>query len=79
MFLSRGHLSELFTKTYGMAPHEYLTMYRLSHVRQKLANTTLSISDLAEQNGFRDVFALSRVFKKKFGMSPTEYRNSIKG
>ncbi len=77
VFLSRGHMSELFTKTYGMAPHEYLTMYRLSHVRYGLVNTTLPVSVLAEQNGFRDVFALSRVFKKKFGMSPTEYRKSV--
>lgn len=76
-YLSRSYMSELFSKTYGMSPHEYLTMYRLSYVKEKLLNSTVSVSEIAEQTGFRDVFTLSRVFKQKFGMSPSEYRKSI--
>lgn len=78
-YLSRSYMSELFTKTYGMSPHEYLTMYRLSHVKEHLLNTTASVSEIAERNGFRDVFMLSRVFKQKFGMSPSEYRKRMLG
>lgn len=76
-FLSRSYMSELFKKTYGMSPHEYLTMYRLSHVKEYLRNTTLSLSEIAELTGFRDVFTLSRVFKQKFNVPPSEYRKSI--
>ena len=76
-YLSRSYMSELFSKTYGMSPHEYLTMFRLSHVKERLLNSTVSVSEIAEQTGFRDVFTLSRVFKQKFGMSPSEYRKSV--
>ncbi len=76
-YLSRSYMSELFSKTYGMSPHEYLTMYRLSYVKEKLLNSRISVSEIAEQTGFRDVFTLSRVFKQKFGMSPSEYRKSM--
>ncbi len=76
-FLSRSYMSELFVQTYGMSPHEYLTMYRLSHVKESLLNTGISVSEIAERTGFRDVFTLSRVFKQKFGISPSEYRKQM--
>ena len=76
-FLSRSYMSELFVQTYGMPPHEYLTMYRLSHVKEILMNTGISVSEIAERTGFRDAFTLSRVFKQKFGISPTEYRKQM--
>ncbi|MBQ8185880.1 MAG: AraC family transcriptional regulator [Clostridia bacterium] len=77
VYLSRSYMSEMFAKTYGMAPHEYLIMYRLSHVKDDLINTQRSLSDIAESSGFQNVFALSRVFKQKFGISPSEYRRSM--
>lgn len=77
VYLSRCYMSEQFTKTYGVSPHEYLTMYRLSYVKENLLNTSASVSEIAERTGFRDVFTLSRVFKQKFGVSPSEYRKRI--
>lgn len=76
-YLSRSYLSELFKKTYGIGPHEYLTMYRLSQAKKQLQNTNCSVAQIAEQTGFRDVFTLSRVFKKKFGITPSEYRKQV--
>jgi AraC-like DNA-binding protein len=76
-YLSRSYMSELFTQTYGMAPHEYLTMYRLTRVKDYLLNTSASLAEIAEQTGFRDIFTLSRVFKQKFGLSPSVYRKSF--
>ena len=72
--LSRSYMSELFTKFYGMSPHEYLTRYRLSQARDLLRNTELSVSEIAEACGFRDVFTFSRVFRSKYGYSPTQFR-----
>lgn len=76
-YLSRSYLSELFKKKYGIGPHEYLTMYRLSQVKKQLTNTKYSIAEIADQTGFRDIFTLSRVFKRKFGITPTEYRKQL--
>ena len=72
--LSRSALFELFQVTYGMPPHEYLTEYRLSLAKNMLMRTSLSVTEIAEQTGFRDIFAFSRRFKARNGISPSEYR-----
>ena len=77
--LSRSYMSELFLRTYGMPPHEYLVIYRLSIVKDMLTNTQMTVSDIAACTGFRDVFSLSRVFKRQTGISPTEYRENSRG
>ena len=76
-YLSRSYLSESFKKTYGIGPHEYLTMYRLSQAKKELLHTKKSIAVIAEQTGFRDVYMFSRVFRKKFGITPSEYRKQL--
>ena len=72
--LSRSSLFEIFHQTYGMSPHEYIIQYRLSIAKTLLQNTALSISEIAEQTGFRDIFAFSRRFKERVGVSPKEFR-----
>ncbi len=72
--LSRSYLSELFQKMIGMPPHEYVTEYRLSAAKTLLTGTALTVTEIAERTGFRDIFAFSRRFKKKNGISPQEYR-----
>lgn len=72
--LSRSYLYDLFTKTYGIGPHEYLTMFRLFQTKRLLINSEKSITEIAEQTGFRDVYMFSRVFKQKVGMTPSAYR-----
>ena len=78
VFLSRTYMSELFMQTYGISPHDYLISHRISIAKDMLLNTELSISEIAEQTGFRDVFALSRVFRQKQKLSPSEYRRKYK-
>ena len=73
--LSRSYLSELFRKKIGMPPHEYVTQYRLSVAKTMLSNTALSVTEIAEQTGFRDIFAFSRVFRRCVGISPVAYRS----
>ena len=65
-------------QTYGISPHDYLISHRISIAKDMLLNTELSISEIAEQTGFRDVFALSRVFRQKQKLSPSEYRRKYK-
>ena len=76
--LSRSALFELFRLTYGMPPHEYLTQYRLSVAKNMLTNTSLAITGIAEQTGFRDIYAFSRRFREKNGVPPSEYRRMNK-
>ena len=76
--LSRSYMSELFTHTYGMPPHEYLVMFRLSVAKNLLLNTQLTVTEIAEQTGFRDIFSFSRIFKRCTGISPVRYRQRHK-
>jgi len=78
VYLSRPYLTELFGRTYGMSPHEYLTQYRLSRARDLLLNTDKTVSEIGEACGFRDVFSFSRGFRKKFGLSPTQFRKQVR-
>lgn len=77
VYLSRSYMSEKFSQTYGMSPHEYLTMYRINRAKRDLRDTSESISEIALKNGFRDIFTMSRVFKRKIGLSPSEYRKRV--
>ena len=72
--LSRTNLFGLFQKAYGIPPHEYLTQYRLSVAKNLLTNTSLSVTEIAEQTGFRDIYAFSRVFRQYTGVPPREFR-----
>lgn len=76
--LSRPYMSDLFMRTFGMPPHEYVTTYRLSIVKDMLANTQRTVSEIAASTGFRDVSSLSRVFKRRIGISPVGYRQKYR-
>jgi len=74
--LSRAYMSELFSRTFGISPHEYLLRYRLSMAKTMLLHSALSMTEIAEQTGFRDAASFSRIFRRENGISPTEYRET---
>ncbi|WP_127579840.1 AraC family transcriptional regulator [Paenibacillus koleovorans] len=69
---SRFHL--LFRQRFGVSPHQYLIQLRLQHVKELLAETSLTLAEIAEQCGFTDLHHLSSSFKRREGMAPSEYR-----
>lgn len=74
--LSRAYMSELFSRTFGISPHEYLIQFRLSMAKTMLLHSALSMTEIAEQTGFRDAASFSRIFRRENGISPTEYRET---
>ena len=76
--LSRTNLFEHFRKVYGIPPHEYLTQYRLSVAKNMLTGTSLSVTEIAAQTGFRDIYSFSRRFKDRCGVSPLEFRSQTR-
>ncbi len=71
---SERHFLRLFTRTYKATPTEYITNLRINHACILLKNSKCTISGAAMQCGFADVNYFSRLFRKKTGLSPTEYR-----
>jgi AraC-like DNA-binding protein len=70
--VSADHLRELFRKRYGARPVEYRTGLRLAKARDLLAGTAHNVGEIARRVGYADPLYFSRVFKRRFGLSPIE-------
>lgn len=76
--MSPYHFQRRFHKEMGVPPHLYLNRYRISQAKQLLATTDLPIATVAEQTGFSTPSHLSDTFRKITGMTPGEYRRSMR-
>lgn len=75
LYLSPNYLSELFKKHTGKTISEYLTDYRLEKACQLLDHAEYRVGDVSGMVGIHHGRYFSNMFKKKYGMTPTEYRN----
>lgn len=76
--LNRSYFSREFYKQMNCTPKEYLLNYRLEEAKAFLRDTQFSISDIAQKVGYTDPLSFSRIFHKKAGMSPSDFRHSFK-
>jgi len=72
--ISRTYMTSLFKKKLGMSPQEFLIQFRLEKAASMLRETPMPINAIAIDVGYMDSLAFSKVFKRKYGMSPSEYR-----
>ena len=77
MNMSEKHFRRIFLDAYKKTPYLFLQEFRINTAEILLTNTTKSISDIALQCGFSDVYSFSHSFKNHNGVSPTEYRNTF--
>ncbi|WP_270167772.1 AraC family transcriptional regulator [Paenibacillus sp. SYP-B4298] len=75
MGLDRKYLSVLFKEAVGMPPQQYLLHYRLEKASRLLRDTGYSVGEIAHSVGYRDALLFSRMFRRKYGMSPRQYRS----
>lgn len=79
LYCTKSHAIREFKQAFGVTPYEYLLARRFSAAKAMLDNTAMSISEVAERLAFYDVHYFSDCFKRRFGMTPTEYRRKNKG
>ncbi len=73
---SRNYIYTLFKNKYGISPQEFLIKLRLEKAKELIINEkTLSIRDIAFAVGYDDPLYFSRIFHKKVGQSPKEFKN----
>jgi len=77
--LSKAHLIYLFNQETGFSPIEYFLRMKMQKASQLLSLTGLSVKEVAAEVGIPDPYYFSRLFKKRMGVSPSEYRNVPKG
>lgn len=71
---STYYFSRVFKSLTTTSFLEYLTMQRIKKAQTLLADSSLSITDIAYQSGYTSISTFNRVFRKSRGCSPTEYR-----
>lgn len=73
-----SYLSRVLNKYLGCSFAEYLTTIRLKKACQLLTRTYLQITDVSKAVGFTDYHYFSKIFKKFYNMTPSQYRESVK-
>ena len=74
--LSRYYLVRVFKASVGVPPHTYLRQVRVRHAKAMLAQGH-SVAQVAMASGFTDQSHLTRWFKRLWGFTPGQYRNSV--
>ena len=72
--VSRRILESRFKKMLGHTPHEEILRMQLHRVRELLEETDLPLATIANRAGFKYVEYLSVVFKRQYGMPPSQFR-----
>ncbi len=67
------YIRRCFVEEIGKTPHAYMTFLRLNKAKNLLLDSyDYRISEIAETCGFGDSFYFSKLFKKHFGVTPSE-------
>lgn len=77
--MNASYFSSLFKKCFGINFVDYLTELRMNAARELLADPMRSTAEVAALVGYESPNYFARAFKKKMGMTPTEYRRSLRG
>ena len=75
--LNRSYFSNLFTKTLGISPQEYLLSLRIEKACTLLEDLQLTIGEISIKVGYTDQLTFSKIFKKTKGVSPKLYRQLL--
>lgn len=74
--LSQFHFSRIFKQQYGVNFIEYITNLRIYKAKQLLLESGVTIDEISEKVGYKEVSYFSKTFKKITGISPSEYRKT---
>ncbi len=75
--LSPFHFSRLFKKLTGAPPHAYLAALRVARARALLAETDLSVTEIATRVGYASSSHFAKAFRQATGLSPRSFRAAI--
>ena len=77
--LNRSYFSKLFKESMGCPPQEFLIRLRLSKAAEQMKRTKASIGEISVSCGYPNQLHFSRAFKKRYGVSPREWRLQNEG
>ncbi|WP_299670423.1 helix-turn-helix transcriptional regulator [uncultured Polaribacter sp.] len=74
--LSETKIQKIFKDYYNCSVHDFIRNKRLTEVRELLEKTNFSIGEIADKVGILSNSYLSKIFKERYGVSPSKYRGS---
>ncbi len=78
VYISQNHLTRSFKKKYGKTVIDYIIDQRLALAEDMLRRTGKTVTMIANDVGYFDYVYFSKLFKRKYGMTPREYRMMVK-
>ena len=78
LIVNASYLSTQFKKEVGQTITDYVTDKRIKHAILLLNSTDMQIASIAQICGIEDIQYFSKVFKKRIGYTPSEYRKIIR-
>lgn len=76
--ISEFHFHRIFKAIIGENIGEYINRLRLEYIAEHLQMTRHTLDEIAAKTGYGNKYALSKAFKKHFGMSPSLFRSQPK-
>lgn len=74
--IDRRYFCRVFSKETGESPQNYLVNFRLQKAAQLLCQYDYSVTQAAYSCGYNDIYNFSKIFKKKYGLSPANYKRN---
>ena len=74
--VSRSYLYRIFRESYGVTPSDQLEQIRMEHAKKLLAETELSVTDIASACGYNSSNTFYKAYKKRFGCTPNASRGA---
>lgn len=71
--MAPNHFHRRFTTLFGKTPFEHMLAQRMDRARHLLASTALTVKEVSARVGYEDAAYFSRVFTKRFGITPSDY------
>ncbi len=75
--MSEVHFRRCFKKIFNTSPQEYAINLRLARAKELLQYDGGTVAEIAEKAGFADAGYFARLFKRKTGFTPSEYRKQF--
>lgn len=72
--LSSGRFAHVFKDSTGVSPYAYVLNLRMEKAAEQLALSGIPVAEIAYKVGFDNPLYFSKMFKKKYGVSPTVFR-----
>jgi len=75
--LGYTRLLNVFRQYTGLTPYQYYLQLRIHRARELLREPEITVKEVSARMSFENQYYFSRLFKKKTGMSPTEWQGSL--